>query len=420
MPVSKITKTAVDELTPGQSDAYLWDGEVRGFGVKITPHGKRIYLMQYRIGGRSGRTRRYTIGEHGRDGWTPATARKRALELREEINRGVDPMEAKDARKATPHFSEAFAEYEADQKRLGAMRKLGSKSRKGWKPLTAKMNERMGKLYLVPRFGNRLVTDITKGDVATLHRELGETPRQANNVMQLLSGFFNWLEKNGRPGPAHNPVAGVERYEEHAVERYLTGEELQRLGDALAAYEARARAEKLPVQIGEANALRFALFTGMRGGEIMPLEWAWVDFEKREVALPDSKVGARIIPLNAPAMAALAAVERVPGSPYVFPSQSKGEHLPTLQRAWSKIRKAAKLEDVRIHDLRHTHASFGVSSGAHMRLIGGLLGHSSTKTTERYAHVDFNPLRDASDTIARKIAEAMTPEQARAIASVAS
>ncbi|WP_425410842.1 tyrosine-type recombinase/integrase [Hyphococcus sp.] len=407
MPVTKITKAKINDQKPGTRDEYVWDDEIRGFGLKITPVGKLVYLLQYRLGGRSGRMRRYTIGEHGKDGWTPATARRRAKELRDEINRGVDPMEMRDRRKETPTFGAAFEEYSAEQKRIGQMRRKGSAARKGWKPLTAKMNDRMARLFFLPRFKNRLVTDISRADISALHREMGETPRQANNVLQLLSGFFNWLEKTGAPRPERNPVSGIDRYEEHAIERFLTGEELQRLSAALSEYEERARQQNYPVQIAEAAAIRLAIFTGMRVGEILPLEWDWIDFNKSEIALPDSKVGKRTVPLNAPAKAVLSELERSK-SPYVFNGQNANSHLPTMQRAWRKIRKSAKLEDVHLHDLRHTHASVGVTSGAHMRLIAGLLGHSTTRTTERYAHIDADPLRAASETIAKRIEDAMS------------
>ena len=407
MAKEKITKTAIDRLAPGKAEQYIWDIEIRGFGVKITPKGKRVYLLQYRLGERTGRTRRYTIGEHGKDGWTPATARRRALELRDEINRGSDPMEPRDKRRETPRLKDAFADYAADQIRLGELRKVGSKSRKGWKPLTAKMNLRMARLFILPRLGNRLVTDVTKADIAANHRDLGKTPRQANNVVQLLSGFFNWLERNGEPCPATNPTKSIERYEEHSVERFLTSEELGRLGEALTEYETYARESEHPVQVAEALAIRLAIFTGMRVGEILPLEWDWVDFSKKEIQLPDSKSGARTIPLNAPALKTLSDVGRDSGQKFVFCSAKPGRYLPTLQRAWCKIRSRCGLEDVRLHDLRHSHATFGVTSVAHIRLIGGLLGHRSARSTERYAHADANPLRSASEAIGRKLVEAV-------------
>lgn len=407
MAKGKITKSAIDEIQTADVEQFLWDVEVRGFGVKVTPKGKKVYVLQYCLGGRAGRTRRFTIGEHGKDGWTPATARKRALELRSDINRGIDPMDARDQRKETPTLKEAFDEYAAEQKRIGGMRRIGSASRKGWKPLTAKMNDRMARLFIVPKLGKRLVTDVTKSDIAGLHRELGDTPRQANNVLQLLSGLFNWLERNGHPHPSPNPVSSIDRYEEHSVERYLTSEELGRLSKALAEYEARAKKLDFPVQLAEAAAIRLAIFTGMRVGEILPLEWDWVDFEKREIRLPDAKAGARTVPLNAPALSVLADVKREEDTKFVFCGSKPGEHLPTLQRAWRKIRVKAEIPDVRLHDLRHSHATFGVTSGAHMRLIGGLLGHRSSRSTERYAHVDTDPLRAASETIGRRIADAM-------------
>ncbi|WP_306253161.1 site-specific integrase [Parvularcula sp. IMCC14364] len=403
MPTLKLTKHAIDNHPVSTRDSYLWDDQVSGFGVKVTPKGTKVYLLQYRIGGRKGRTRRVTIGTHGKDGLTLAKARKEASLLRDKIRTGVDPRADADRRKETPSFADAYQAYADYQIERGKRRPKGSRSRIGWKPRTAKENQRLAEKFLLPRFGKRLVSEIEKSDIAKLHAGLVETPRQANLCLQLLGGMHNWLVKQGYPYPAQNPVIGIDRYDEVARTRFLNEEELARLGAALHAYEERARQRKSSVQLAEVGALRLLLFSGMRKSEVLSLEWAMVDLPNRKINLPDSKTGAKEIVLNAPAASAISSQPQNGGNPFIFIGGNPGTHLATTTRIWNFVRNQAGLQDAHLHDLRHTVASVGVSTGAHMRLIAGLLGHQTTRTTERYAHADRDPLLAASDAIGQKI-----------------
>ncbi|MCI5045159.1 MAG: site-specific integrase [Aquisalinus sp.] len=310
-------------------------------------------------------------------------------------------------RKSAPTFQDAWELYRSFQITRGEKRAVGSKSRAGWKPRTANENSRLATKFLLPRFGNRLITELDKSDVVRLHSDLASTPRQANLCLQLLSGFFNWLVKYGHPHPSANPVFGIERYDEIARDRYLNEQELQRLGAAISSYRATAQNNNSLVQVSEVNALKLLVFSGMRKSEVLGLKWDWVDLVKSKITLPDSKTGAKEVVLNDPAISCIKEQQRIVGNPYVFVGGKSGQHLATISRIWECVRKDASLEDVRIHDLRHTVGSTGVAVGAHMRLIAGILGHQSTRTTERYVHADLTPLQDAAHAIGNKIASAL-------------
>jgi integrase len=212
-----------------------------------------------------------------------------------------------------------------------------------------------------------------------------------------------------------------------ATDRFLTASELERLGAALREGETtglpwhvdplKAGAKHIPkedkrltkISPQAAAAIRLLLFTGCRLGEILRLRWADADLERGLLFLPDSKTGRKTVVLNAPAAAILAELPRI--GVYVIAGDNAGREdekpRSDLKRPWTAVRKRAKLEGVRIHDLRHTHASFGAAGGLGLPIIGKLLGHKQAATTARYAHLDNDPLRRASESIAGRIAEAM-------------
>ena len=208
-----------------------------------------------------------------------------------------------------------------------------------------------------------------------------------------------------------NPVRKVERYGESRRERFLNTQELQRLGDALK----RAEGNGVTAEDGTverispfaAAALRLLLFTGCRLSEILELRWEHVDFERGLLFLPDSKTGRKTIVLNAPALTVLTDLPRIPGNPHVIGGQKPGSAMTDLKRPWQRVCRDAAISGVRLHDLRHTFASYGAGSSLGLPIIGKLLGHSQSATTARYAHLDADPLRRASETIASAISKAL-------------
>ena len=385
--MANISKRAVDAKLPTDTDAYLWDDELKGFGLKVTPAGRKVYLVQYRLGGRNGRTRRFTIGPHGK--LTPDEARREAKRLLGEVSAGRDPMETKDETRATNSLGELLERFLTEH--------VDAKLKK----TTAVEYKRLARLYVRPELRHRSITDVQRKDVARLHHKLLDKPYQANRSVALLSKFFNWCEKHGLRPDGSNPCRHVEKYNELKHERFLSEAELARLGEALALAEVERTASPWAIA-----AIRLLMLTGARLSEILTLKWDYVDIERASMRLPDSKTGAKTIYLNAPALEVLASVPRVEGNSYVICGEKAGAHLVNLQKPWRRIRRLADLEDLRIHDLRHSFASVAVAGGMSLPLIGALLGHSQPATTARYAHLSSDPLRTANEAIGRKISAA--------------
>jgi integrase len=386
----KITKRTVDGVTPGIADQFLWDRDLKGFGLKVTPAGNKVYILQYRKGGRSAPTKRVTIGRHG--ALTPEQARREAARLSGAIAHGGDPAAVRAAEKAAPTVTGLAERFLAEH--------VATKT----KDRTQIEYKRLIESVIVPGIGRKRVRDVTRADISRLHHERRETPYDANRVLAVLSKMFTLAEKWGERPDGSNPCRHVERYPERKRERMLSADEFGRLAEALKACHS-------PYVVG---AIKLLVFTGARLSEILTLEWEWIDFERGEVRLPDSKTGAKTLHLPAPALAVLDELPRLEGNPYVIVGQVAGARLVNLEKPWRAIRKAADLDDVRLHDLRHAFASVAASSGMGLPIIGKMLGHTQAATTHRYAHLASDPVKAAAATVAGKIADAM---QANAIPS---
>jgi integrase len=228
------------------------------------------------------------------------------------------------------------------------------------------------------------------------------TPGAANRTLALLSKLFNLAEKWGLRPDGSNPCRHVEKYRERKIERFLSSEELARLGAALR--EAERTQIELPSVIA---AIRLLLLTGCRLSEILTLRWQDVDIDHQVLRLPESKTGKKVVYLASPALEVFAKAERVDGNPHVIVGKRPRAHLVNLQKPWRRIRAMAGLRDVRIHDLRHSFASMAAAGGLSLPLIGALLGHSQPQTTQRYAHLTADPIRRAADITSSSIAEAI-------------
>ena len=188
----------------------------------------------------------------------------------------------------------------------------------------------------------------------------------------------------------------------------MSNDELAHLGEVLT--EAEHTGTELPSAIA---AIRLLLFSGCRRSEILTLQWEHVDFERQCLRLQESKTGAKTVYLSPPALEVLTGTERQEGNPYVIRGAKPGAHLVNLTKPWMRIRARAGLDDVRLHDLRHSFASVAVAGGLSLPLIGALLGHTQPQTTARYAHLAADPLRQATDLVGRRIAAAMEPTQGK-------
>lgn len=414
-PRTHLTKRSVDALRPDPAgDYFAWDDEIAGFGCRVYPTGRKVYVLKYRLGGRSGRQRRRSLGSHGVV--TPEQARRQAKTLLGVVAQREDPHAQSDRARTAIRVAEAVESY---------LRQVDAKK----KPRTAAEYRRLFERYILPAIGTMALADVTPTVVSRLHHKLRKAPVQANRVLARLSGFFSWCRDRtliDRSTP--NPCASVEHYREQARERFLSGPEVARLGDALnraataglpqpprrskpaatgptAKHRARSTAGRpIPANPFAVGAIRLALLTGMRRSEVLTLRWSEVDWDRAMLRLADSKTGAKVVPIGAPALALLDALPRIEGSKYVFASEDVSRPLESVRRVWDAVRLAAKLDDVRFHDLRHSFASFLADQGESLPLIGSLLGHKDVSTTQRYAHLVDDRRRAAADATAERLA----------------
>ncbi|MBF0214715.1 MAG: tyrosine-type recombinase/integrase [Magnetococcales bacterium] len=383
---AKLTKRAVDGAQPGEKDIFLFDEDLIGFGLKITPTGRKTYLVQYRI---RGVKKRMMIGVHGSP-WTPEQARQEAVKLLGLVAAGQDPAEQKQQAKAVPTVAEAvekfYAEYVLSQT----------------KPRTIHEYRRVVDRIILPRLGSIRLDAIQRSHIVRLHHELRETPYQANKVLAILSKMFNWMELVGLRDDRTNPCLHVQKYKEQKRECLLNDDELARLGQAIAEVEAGGATSPYVIA-----ALRLLILTGARLNEILKLRWDEVDFQHGALRLGDSKTGAKSIDMNPPALELLAGIPRQEGNPFVICGKIEGHSMVNINKAWRVIKAKAGLDALRIHDLRHAFASVGATMGMSLPVIGKLLGHSQAATTARYAHLSSDPLKKATATIGAHIAAAL-------------
>ncbi len=452
-----LTQRTVDALKPSDSDQFLWDDDLPGFGIRLKPSGKASYLVQYRIGRR---TRRTVIGS------------TRTFKLEKARDKGRRMLVA--AKDGVDHSAIKRAGRQAESIKELAERYLTEYAAERKKASSAATDRRNIRNHIVPLLGTLPVRDVTRTDIEAFMRKVraGATAREeklprtlrrvrggpgiANRCYALLSKMFNLAERWGLRPDGSNPCRHVEKNRERRVERFLSAEELARLGEVL------SEAEKAKTELdGTVTAVRLLLFTGARMGEVLGLRWEHVDAQHGLLRLPDSKTGAKVIYLGAPALSLLMASNEKTIGWVCEGAAVDGETRPlvNLEKPWRRIRAratvrlwakhpdkavrslvekltsvykreptakeclraaaAAKLElpkgllDVRLHDLRHSFASVGAAGGLSLPMIGALLGHRQAATTLRYAHLSADPMRAAANAIGERIAAAMrgTPAQ---------
>ena len=371
----------------------------------------RIYVVQYR---QSGRSRRASIGEHGR--LTPAEARDEAKRLLGTIVTGADPIAERRAARAVPIFRDIATEFMRTH--IAAKRKTR----------TLESYETLLRLHILPAIGGLRMTEIRRAHVSKMHSSAAH-PGAANGALTVLSSIWNWAAREHEELELPpNPAKGIRRNPEHGHERFLSSDELARLGDALAMAETTG----LPYGVDETKpgakhapkpenrvrkldpfavaAIRLLLFTGARLREILHAKWEYVDFERGLLNLPTSKTGRKSIFLSAAALDVLAALPRLDGNDFILPGEKDGAPRADLQRPWAAVTQAAGLDGLRIHDLRHSFASVGAGGGLGLPIIGKLLGHATPAMTAKYAHLDNDPMRRAVNQIGTTISAAMNRE----------
>ena len=381
-----ISKRTVDGLFVEGKEAVFWDRELPGFGVRVYPSGRKIYVVQSRG---PGGIRRVSLGRHGE--FTAEHARKRAGAVIARIKRGEDPVPGPPERALTvadlaERYMEAHVAMHCNAHTQGI---YGGSLRN----------------HILPALGTMPVASVGRAEVAALHYGLRETPRAANRTLMVLSKMFKLAEAWGLAPAGGNPCRFVLRYKEGRRERFLTEEEYRRVGSALCALEAEG-----PVQARAAAALRLLMLTGCRLGEVLTLRWSDVDRKVGELRLRDAKTGARMVPLTPTASAVLAGIVRIRRSPWVFAGSRPDRHLSQLTTFWHRVRDRADVEDVRIHDLRHSFASRALALGLALPMIGRLLGHTDVGSTARYAHLS----REAEKVAAARVGGSIEDDILRA------
>jgi integrase len=404
MPQAKLTKRLLDDVDPGPSTVFLWDRLLPRFGAKVSPGGTRTYVVQYR---HQGRDRRFTIGRHG-EPWTPDTARTEAQRILGLVAQGRDPATEKEAQRTGSTVSDLVARYRREHVDV----KL--------KPSTARDVRHQLETIILVRLGALQTAAVRPADIARLHHRMAATPIRANRVLATLSKLFALAERWGLRPAGSNPCRGIDKYKEKPRRRYLSGDELGRLGAVLDRAEADGAitwtdAKGLPharhVDPFATAAVRLLLLTGCRLGEILTLTWPAVDRERGVLRLADSKTGQKDVVLNAPALAVLRSLPHVDDNPFVIVGRRADQPRADLHGPWRAIRDAAGLTGMRLHDLRHSFASVGVNAGMALPLLGGLLGHRNTSTTQRYAHLQDDPLRVAAEEIGARLSAALGGER---------
>ncbi len=414
MPSERVTKRSVDALVPSDKDLFLWDDSLPGFGVKVTPSGHKSYVAQYRpgAGGRRAVAKRIVLGQHGV--LTPDEARKRAKQILGSVAHGHDPADERASekqRQTVSELGESYLKEVKDRKKAG----------------TAKEYERLWKKHVIPGLGSKKAAAVTAQDIRKLHGSMSETPYVANRVVAMLGGFFRFAERENARPPHMNPARGIELYPESPRERFLTPDEFRMLGVALTTAETdglppapqhkrkpgkpekqkhrpKSKDKPIPANPLAVAAIRLLALTGCREGEILSLRWDAVDLERGYLRLADSKTGKSVRPLGQSAAEILGTLPKIEGNPYVLPGLKKGEHLKEITRVWFAVRQAAKLDDLRIHDLRHSFASVPATGGESLLVVRSLLGHKRASTTERYAHLADDPVKRAADRASSDIA----------------
>ena len=362
----RLLRRTFREQKAGRSGLTVIDRDLPFFGLRVPNNGPRTFFV--RIAGQFG-PENILLG--ATDAITAAAAREQA----------------------TAAIAAAEAEQDAGPLFADFVQAFLSRQARRWKPSTRDSNRRLIDRYLVPFFGALRVAEITRADVRCWFDSLSGTPGNANRALPVLSVMMRQAELWEFRPQGSNPCRGMRRHRMQPRERFLSLDELKRLGFVLDHAGDRQAAA----------AVRLLLFTGARPSEITGLRWDWI--RETRAVLPDSKTGPKAIQLPPPARAVLAGLPR--RGAFVFPNGAGNRPMTDLGRRWQAVRSLAGLDDVRLHDCRHTLASHAVMSGLDLYTVGRLLGHADLASTERYAHLADDHVRAAAGRISGIVHAAM-------------
>ncbi|MBB3965728.1 site-specific integrase [Rhizobium metallidurans] len=408
----KLTKTVADDALPKDKRYVIWDTEIAGFGLRVYPTGSKSWILEYRPdgGGRDVDKRRLKLGTSKEI--TADQARKQAKLHSATATLGGDPQADKNEKRAAITVKELAHEF---------MEKLV----KEMNAANTAVSYKDAFKHILPALGARKADGIKKRDLGDLHHALRNTPIMANKVLAVFSSMMSYGMTMDLIAKRENPAKDIKKFPENTVTRFLSVEELERLGEVLEEAETvgipwTIDPDKKTKHVPKANqrtvasphavaAIRLYLLTGARLREILQLKWSSVDLNRGILKLEKAKGGPRELVASMATIDILRNLKRV--GEHVIASDSAGTQSEKprydLKGPWSNIRAYAGLSDVRLHDLRHTFASHAVIDGTHLAVVSKLLGHKSITTTMRYAHLNDPALRQASEQIGGKMSKVM-------------
>ena len=390
----RLTQHIVDTQAANGRDRIIFDSQISGLGLRITPTGTKIFVAQARI---AGRKRRITVG-YAAD-MPLSKARAEAQQMIAAMHAGIDPAADQRARlRAAAARSVTLRDFSARWLAEHAFPKLKPRTAQGYKEILHR--------HILPTLGNLSIAAIDREQIERLHLAMAETPRTANQAVAIIRALLGFAVQHGLK--TSNPAASIKPYRENKRERFLSEQEIGAAADAI------TQAENRGIGPFAAAGLRLALFTGARSGEITSIQWNHVDWERRLIRLPDSKTNEpRTIHLSDAAIEVLRSVPHV--GPYVVAGRKYGSSYQSLSRAWYIARKYAGLDDVHLHDLRHSFASIAAGRGLSLYTIGKLLGHKNPKTTARYAHLARDVVQSANDEIGAAMQAAIKKPRSKVV-----
>jgi integrase len=359
----------------GLKKADFFDCEQRGFMLEVRRSGGKTFYQRYTDD--RGRERQFKIGPA--DVLSLTLARRKARAIAAEALVGVDPQERRAELRSIPTLAELVRE-----RYLPHVKSY----KRSWCT-----DETVLRIHILPVLGSQYVDLIRAEPIAALverMRQQGYATGTTNRIVIVLRHIFNLARKWRVPGVTENATTGINLAPDVNRERFISLEEAQRLIAAVERDENEVAA----------RAIMLLLLTGARRNEITHAKWEYLDWEKRTLLVPLSKSGKpRMIALNGVAMELLRSIRTDNDSAYIFPSPVTGQPSPSLHFPWQRIRMRAGLPDLRLHDLRHSFASFLVNQGISLYVVQGLLGHAHARYTQRYAHLTSDTLRDAAEAV---------------------